>query len=118
MGDKWSLLVLRDISLFNKRTYSDLQGSEEGIATNILADRLKKLEEGGIISKKPHPADKRKRLYFLTERGLDLIPLLLEMILWSVKYDPNAAAPEDFVRAIKSDREEVIREIVRKNTHF
>lgn len=84
-GDKWSLLIIRDMVFWGKRTYGEFLRSDEGIATNILAVRLASLEKEGIISKSPHPADKRKDIYSLTEKGLDLIPLLVEIVAWSGK---------------------------------
>ena len=115
IGDKWSLLILRDISLFNIRTYSAMQESKEHIATNILADRLNKLEESGIIFKEKHPNDKRKNLFYLTEKGFDLIPILLEMIIWSKKYNPETYTPDDFLFAATSNRETLIKQIIEKN---
>ncbi|WP_406657352.1 helix-turn-helix domain-containing protein [Methanolobus sp. ZRKC2] len=115
VGDKWTLLILRDILLFNKKTYSDLQNSKEHIATNILADRLNKLENAGIIYKSPHPNDKRRSIYSSTEKGFDLIPLLLEMVIWSKKYAPETYAPEDFLLSAKNNRDELIQMIIDKN---
>jgi len=85
LGDKWSLIIVRDMIFWGKKTYGDFLKSDERIATNILADRLAFLEKEGIISKSPDPADKRKEIYRVTERGIDLIPMLLEMIAWSAK---------------------------------
>ncbi len=84
-GDKWSLLIIRDIVFWGKKTYGDFLKSDEGIATNILASRLTQLEREEIISKRPHPTDKRKDFYSLTEKGLELIPLLVEIVAWSGK---------------------------------
>lgn len=84
-GDKWSLLIIRDMVFWGKRTYGEFLKSDEGIATNILAARLVSLEKEGIVSKSPHPVDKRKEIYSLTEKGLDLIPLLVEIVAWSGK---------------------------------
>src|SRR5690349_5703698 len=81
-GDTWSLLIIRDIVYFGKKTYGEFLESDEGIASNILASRLANLEQMGILRKKPHDADKRKEDYVLTEKGLDLIPILLEMSNW------------------------------------
>src|SRR6058998_2774805 len=74
-GDPWSLLIIRDIVYFGKKTYGDFLASEEGMATNILASRLAHLEHQGILVKTPSPADKRKEEYVLSEKGLDLIPV-------------------------------------------
>src|SRR2546421_11585921 len=78
-GDPWSLLILRDIIYFGKKTYGEFLASEEGMATNILASRLVQLEQRGILMKKLSEKDKRKEEYVLTEKGLDLIPTLVEM---------------------------------------
>src|ERR1700738_1277355 len=83
-GDTWSLLIVRDIVYFGKKTYGEFLESEEGIATNILASRLVQLEEKGILVKRRHEMDRRKEVYSLTEKGLSLIPILLEMADWSV----------------------------------
>ena len=108
VGDSWSLLVMRDLIFKGKRRFQDLLASEEGIATNILADRLSRLEERGIIARRRDPDDKRQYLYAPTRKGLDLIPLMLEMIQWSAKHDPATAAPKDFLRRLKADREGLI----------
>lgn len=115
-GDKWSLLILRDIIFRGKRTYGDFLNSEEGIATNILASRLATLEQKGILKKREDPGDARKDLYGLTEKGLDLIPLLFEMVLWSAKYDSNSEAKrmKRLVRLIRSDNREISQKIIAK----
>ena len=87
-GDMWSLLIVRDIVYFGKKTYGEFLESDEGIATNILASRLAQLEQKGVLLKKPHDTDKRKEVYALTEKGLDLIPILLELANWSAQHDP------------------------------
>jgi DNA-binding HxlR family transcriptional regulator len=86
-GDRWSLLIIRDIVFDGKKTYGEFLKSEEGIATNVLASRLAFLEEQGIISRTPCPDDRRKDFCTLTEKGLDLIPILLNIVLWSAKHD-------------------------------
>ncbi len=85
LGDKWSLVILRDIIFWGKHTYGEFLRSDEGIATNILAIRLDYLEKEGLISKSPHEADKRKDYYSVTEKGIELVPMFLEMIAWSAK---------------------------------
>jgi DNA-binding HxlR family transcriptional regulator len=89
-GDKWSLLILRDIIFRGKHAYGDFLKSEEGFSTNILAARLLHLEEMNILEKRASAEDARKFVYGLSEKGLDLIPLLFEMMLWSDKYDPDS----------------------------
>src|SRR5260370_18690305 len=82
-GDPWSLLIIRDIVYFGKKTYGEFLASEEGMATNILASRLSHLEHQGLLVKKLSEQDKPKEEYILTEKGLDLIPVLVEMANWS-----------------------------------
>lgn len=112
VGDKWSLLILRDLMFFGKRTYSDLQNSDEGVATNILSNRLEKLESDQLISKQTHPQDRRKKIYGLTEKGRDMLPILLEMIIWSGKYDPDTNAPEKLIDRAKHDREQLLADLL------
>jgi DNA-binding HxlR family transcriptional regulator len=108
-GDTWSLLIIRDIVYFGKRTYGEFLSSREGISTNILANRLAKLEQNGILIKTPNESDRRKDLYSLTEKGLDLIPLMLEMVIWSAQHDVHTAAPADWISAANMDKESMLR---------
>lgn len=114
-GDRWTLLILRDIVFRGKRTYGEFLKSEEGFATNILASRLSHLVETGILSREDSP-DRRKDLYSLTEKGLDLIPLLFEMILWSAKYDRQSEARRipRLVELIRKDNRGISRETMEK----
>ncbi len=107
-GDPWSLLLIRDIVYFGKKTYGEFLASEEGMATNILASRLARLEEQGILIKKPSGQDKRKEEYVLAEKGLDLIPVLVEMANWSAEHDPHTAAPAAWIALMRADREKMI----------
>jgi DNA-binding HxlR family transcriptional regulator len=110
-GDKWTLLIVRDLMFKGKRYYREFAESEEGIATNVLADRLAKLEVEGLITRTLDPENARQRVYELTERGLELAPLLIEMILWSAAHDPESAADRAFVRDAKRDRGRLLRTI-------
>lgn len=93
--DKWSLVIMRDILFWGKRTYSDLLNRDERIATNILASRLEYLENEGLIVRTPDPNDRRKELFEATERGIDLIPIIVEMVAWSAKHpDWHALEPK------------------------
>jgi|ERR1700730_6510997 len=87
LGDRWSLLIIRDMMLRGFRSYKQFLGSYERIATNILADRLRRLEEHGIITAEPDPSDGRKLIYLLTKKGIDLAPVLTEMVLWSAGHE-------------------------------
>jgi DNA-binding HxlR family transcriptional regulator len=93
LGDRWSLVVLRDIMFANRRTYGELHGpSLEGIATNILADRLKRLLDEGMITAAPDPRHKQRTIYSLTEKAIALVPVMVQLGAWGVRYLP--AAPE------------------------
>lgn len=114
-GDTWSLLILRDVIYFGKRTFNEFLASEEHIAPNILAARLKQLQDKGILIKKPHPLDKRKEIYELTEDGLDLIPVLLELATWGAKHVVQKSLPHGWLKTAQARREEIaphIRETV------
>ena len=87
LGDRWSILILRDMMLRGFQTYKEFLDSYEGIATNILADRLRRLEAYGIIAARPHPSDGRKLIYLLTPKGIDLAPVLTEMVLWAGRHE-------------------------------
>jgi DNA-binding HxlR family transcriptional regulator len=102
VGDKWSLLILRDLILRGKSRYQELLDSGEGISTNILADRLVKLEQLGLILKSDDPTDKRQVRYLPTQKGLDLLPVILEMARWSYKYDPNTDRASPFFKRTKA----------------
>jgi len=106
-GDAWTLLVIRDLMFKRRTSYTDLLQGGEGIATNVLADRLVRLEEDGIIEKEPGSGRGTGSRYSLTPKGVDLMPVLLEIIAWSAKYDPNTAADPIFVRHLRAGRARV-----------
>jgi DNA-binding HxlR family transcriptional regulator len=90
LGDRWSLIVIRDIMFGNRRHFRELLGnSEEGIASNILADRLKRLVANGILSRRDDPTHKQKGVYSLTERGIELLPVLIQMGAWGRRHLPT-----------------------------
>jgi len=111
VGDKWSLLIVRDLMFRGRKTYGEFIESGEGIATNVLADRLKRLETEGIIEKTRDPENKRRYIYSLTEKGFDLTPVLLEMIRWSATHDTDTGAPKEFLDMLEKDREGLIKKV-------
>ena len=113
-GDKWSLLIIRDLMFKGKNTYGDFRSSDEKIATNILADRLALLEQAGVITKKAHPESKAKYFYKLTRKGVDLMPVLLEIIAWSDKYGDFSDEVSNFARKVKKDRLGFMKKMVAK----
>ena len=110
-GDPWSLLIIRDIVYFGKKTYKEFLASEEGMATNILASRLALLEHKGILEKRAYAGDRRKEEYRLTEKGLDLIAVLVELANWSAEHDPQTGAPASWIALMKAEREPMTRRI-------
>ena len=111
-GDKWSLLVLRDILFYDRRRFSDFMPTER-IATNILTDRLHKLEATGIIAKERDPKLKNKFIYSATPKGASLMPLLIEMTLWGLEHDPGSLASQEFIARSQSEKPKVVREVTR-----
>jgi len=110
-GDKWTLLTVRDLMFKGKHYYSEFMQSEEKIATNILADKLELLESSGIVKKTVDPWHASKFIYQLTTMGIDLVPVLVDLIVWSSKYDDKTAANFKFVKKALRDREKLIKEI-------
>jgi len=110
IGDKWSLLIIRDVMLRGKMSYSEFLNSEEGIATNILVSRLATLEEEGILVKEVSPVNKSKYIYSLTQKGADLMPIIIELMDWGAKYNKNCPRRE-LGQKIKKDKAAVIREL-------
>ena len=110
-GDKWSLLIIRDLMFGNKCTYNDFLKSAEGIATNILATRLKGLEENGIIEKSAHPDSKAKILYKLTTKGIDLLPIIMEVYIWSEKYFHIPADIKATIKEAKKDKDKFVKQV-------
>lgn len=113
-GDKWSLLIIRDLMFGNKCTYNDFLKSEEGIATNILASRLKGLEENGVIEKLAHPDSKAKILYRLTKKGIDLLPIIMEIYIWADQYfEIPTNLKLTFEEAIK-DKDKFVKQVMKE----
>jgi DNA-binding HxlR family transcriptional regulator len=106
LGDRWSLLIIRDMMLRGFRTYKEFMKCYEGIATNILADRLKKLVAYGIITAEPDPSDGRKLIYLLTAKGIDLAPMLTEMVLWAAGHEETGN--QALVRLMRADKEKFL----------
>jgi DNA-binding HxlR family transcriptional regulator len=109
LGDRWSLLILRDMMVWGFNTYKQFLASHEGIATNILADRLRRLELCGIISSKPDPSDGRKLIYALTAKGIDLAPVMAEMVLWASRHEKTGN--QELIRQLKGNKDQFIAHI-------
>jgi DNA-binding HxlR family transcriptional regulator len=87
LGDRWSLLIVRDMMFGGARTYKDFRSSDEGIATNVLASRLVKLQDAGIIMSERDPRDGRSLIYRLTPKGVELVPVLMELSRWGTRFE-------------------------------
>jgi DNA-binding HxlR family transcriptional regulator len=112
-GDRWSLLVIRDLMVRGYRTFKEFQDAGEGIATNILADRLQKLEAAGIITVEDDAADGRKMNYRLTEKGIDLAPVLLELLVWGARYgDVGVSCAPSKIMGL--NRDQILAEVRRR----
>jgi DNA-binding HxlR family transcriptional regulator len=109
-GDSWSLLIVRDLMFKGLRTFNDFAGSGEGIASNVLSERLVRLEAAGILSKEPDPTDGRRSRYRLTEKGADLAPALVEIVLWAARHE-KTDAPAGTVRTMRSHREQFLGDV-------
>ena len=112
-GDRWSLLIIRDLMVRGLRTFGEFQQSGEGIASNILADRLRKLEASGIITAEAAARDGRRVNYRLTEKGIDLAPVLLDLMIWGARHE-QTAAPCAVIAEMAKHRQEVIAEAWRR----
>ena len=113
LGDRWTLLVIRDLMLFNKHEYREFMEGPEKIATNILADRLKGLLCLGIVEYLPHPKHKTKKLYYLTQKGKDLLPLMIEMILWGGTYHASPEMPKQRFNQMKRNPQKMTRDTLK-----
>jgi DNA-binding HxlR family transcriptional regulator len=112
-GDRWSLLIIRDLMVRGYRTFKEFQDSGEGIATNILTDRLQKLEANKFITAEPDEADGRRINYRLTEKGIDLAPVLLELLIWGARHE-HTEAPCASIDNLASNRTQVLAEVRRR----
>ncbi|MFN7943110.1 MAG: helix-turn-helix domain-containing protein [Thermoanaerobaculia bacterium] len=110
LGDEWSLLVVRDLMFKGFRTFHEFAGAGEQIASNVLAERLARLEDAGVVTRRRDPEDRRRVVYRLTEKGIELAPVLVEMVLWAARHE-RTAAPAATVREMRDHRTKVLRDI-------
>lgn len=102
-GDKWCFLLLRDVLLHGKRSYSQFLDSGEGISTNILADRLARLEAAGMLNRSTDPRKGSRMCYAPTRKARDLLPAFIGIMVWSTRYDDHTEAPASFAEAFTDD---------------
>jgi DNA-binding HxlR family transcriptional regulator len=113
LGDRWSLLIIRDVMVSGYRTFREFQRAGEGIATNILSDRLHKLEAAGVLITEPVEGDGRSAHYRLTPKGIALAPVLLELLIWAGHHE-ETAAPESFISHLEHNRQAILVETYRR----
>src|ERR1700746_1855338 len=113
LGDRWSLLIIRDLMVRGYRTFKQFQGAGEGIATNILSDRLRKLQAAGIIPAGVEKTDSGSLNYRLTEKGIDLAPVLLELLIWGARHE-ETGAPCAVIDQMEQNRQQVLAETRRR----
>ena len=109
-GDRWTLLIVRDLLFGEKHEFGEFLSAREGIATNMLADRLRRLERAGIVTRGPHPTDARKRVYRLSMKGVELAPFLIEAALWIEKHE-GVEIPAPLRRSLTQDRNALLAEL-------
>ena len=112
-GDRWSLLIIRDMMVRGYHTFKQFQESGEGISTNILSDRLRTLEAAAILMTEADETDARRLNYRLTQKGIDLAPVMLELLIWGAKYE-STAAPCAFIVQMENCREQVLAETYKR----
>ena len=115
VGDKWTLVIIKDMILLNKRTFKDFSESDEAIATNILSSRLKMLLEYEIIRKEKLPDNKQKNIYILTQKGLNLTPVIIHLMIWSdgnLRENHSTLSPTAQLDSIKNDKEGFISMLI------
>jgi DNA-binding HxlR family transcriptional regulator len=112
-GDRWSLLIVRDLMVRGFTRFQDFVESGEGIATNILADRLKNLQRCGVVTSEKDQEDGRRVIYRLTEKGIDLAPVMLELLIWGAQHE-NTGAPPAVIAELAKNRKAVLEETRRR----
>lgn len=113
LGDRWSLLIVRDLMVRGLTGFKGFQESGEGIATNILADRLQKLESTGIVAAETNATDGRRVNYRLTRKGIDLAPVVLDLLIWGARYE-GTGAPCAMITKLEKHRKELLAEVRRR----
>ena len=114
IGDKWSLLIIRDIIFYGKNNFSEFEKSPEGISSNILADRLQMLVEERILTKHKDPTNRKRINYKITPKGVDLLPVLVEMIIWSDEYLNISNEAREFATRLNAHKDGIIKQMMRE----
>ena len=113
-GDRWTLLIVRDMAVFKRQTFKEFLEAGEGIATNILSSRLTLLEKEGIVKKETDDTNKSRNIYTLTQKGYDLLPTMVEMIIWSGKYDEKSPFTKKEAREFEKNKTQWLKSLAPK----
>jgi DNA-binding HxlR family transcriptional regulator len=113
LGDRWSFLIIRDLMVRGFQNFRDFERAGEGIATNILADRLRRLQRSGIVETELDPTDRRRINYRLTEKGIDLAPVLFDLLVWGANHE-KTGAPRDVILEMAGNRDAILAETRRR----
>ncbi len=113
LGDRWTLLVLRDLIFYGRHEFGEFLNGGEGIATNVLSDRLERLCCGGLVARFHHPTNGKKYVYRVTETGIDLIPTMIELVIWSERHLPAVRVPPERMAPLVKDRANFTRQLRR-----
>ena len=111
-GDKWSFLIIRDLMFKGRKYYHEFIEAGEGISTNVLATHLADLESNGIVSKSRDPVKGSRFIYTLTQKGIELMPMMVAMIDWAEKFDAETEVPKDFIKKLRNDSAKLQQEIL------
>jgi len=106
LGDKWTLLIIRDLMFFEKHEYREFLSSPESIATNILSDRLKKLVVANVIAERVHPENRSRKFYYLTTKGKELLPIMIEMAKWGAVHFPELERMQGVYEKLRANTSE------------
>lgn len=118
LGDRWTLLIIRDLMFTNRNEFGHFVNSGEGISTNILTERLARLQEYNVVNKLPHPSHGKKNIYQLTEQGIALFPVLIELMLWAHETVADTFIPEPIYQKLKNDREALYQKVKNREPLF
>lgn len=114
LGDKWTLLIIRDMIFRGFQEYGEFLAAGEGISTNILAERLKRLQAWGIVHRQENPADRKRVIYTLSRRGIELMPVIIDLVEWGNRHFEHTQAPPEFMQALKADRAGLMQAVKEK----
>jgi DNA-binding HxlR family transcriptional regulator len=112
VGDRWTLVIIRDMMMGGRHEFHEFLNAEEGISTNILVDRLQRLQDQGIVRSIPHPTHKTRKYFYLTQKGKDLMPMMIQMALWATAHLPGVKIPKPLLNKVRNDTRGFMNEML------